>query len=136
MRWPKQNDRGNGMRKSRIGNIVLVTALACGLMLSGAARAQEKLTVWWVKGFYKSEDDALFAAIKKYEDKTGVKVDLSQYAVQERRRPEPGLLAAQARELVHVGAVQQGGKATQLIGFGADAARLGAEIIGCRHRAA
>jgi multiple sugar transport system substrate-binding protein len=57
--------------------------VACGLMLSGAASAQEKLTVWWVKGFYKSEDDALFAAIKKYEDKTGAKVDLSQYAVQD-----------------------------------------------------
>jgi len=71
------------MKKSRMGNIVLVTAAACGLMLSGAASAQEKLTVWWVKGFYKSEDDALFAAIKKYEDKTGVKVDLSQYAVQD-----------------------------------------------------
>jgi len=71
------------MKKSRISNIVLVTVAACGLMLSGAASAQEKLTVWWVKGFYKSEDDALFAAIKKYEDKTGVKVDLSQYAVQD-----------------------------------------------------
>ena len=71
------------MKKTRIGNIILVTATACGLMLSGAASAQEKLTVWWVKGFYKSEDDALFAAIKKYEDKTGVKVDLSQYAVQD-----------------------------------------------------
>ncbi|MCC6469251.1 MAG: carbohydrate ABC transporter substrate-binding protein, partial [Alphaproteobacteria bacterium] len=41
------------------------------------------LTVWWVKGFYKSEDDALFAAIKKFEDKTKVKVDLSQYPVQD-----------------------------------------------------
>src|SRR5215813_10964176 len=78
----KQNDRGDDMKKS-IRNIVLVSAAACGLMLSGAASAQEKLTVWWVKGFYKSEDDALFAAIKKYEDKTGVKVDLSQYAVQD-----------------------------------------------------
>ena len=27
------------------------------------------LTVWWVKGFYKAEDDALFAAIKKFEAK-------------------------------------------------------------------
>ena len=42
-----------------------------------------KLTVWWVKGFYKSEDDALFEAIRKFEAKTGVKVDLSQYAVQD-----------------------------------------------------
>ncbi|MFO1150017.1 MAG: ABC transporter substrate-binding protein [Alsobacter sp.] len=47
------------------------------------AMAQEKLTVWWVKGFYKAEDDALFATIKKYEDKTGVKVELSQYAIQD-----------------------------------------------------
>jgi multiple sugar transport system substrate-binding protein len=42
--------------------------------------AQEKLTVWWVKGFYKAEDDALFAAIKKFEEKhKDVKVELSQY---------------------------------------------------------
>ena len=59
----------------------ILIAAACVIVFSGAATAQEKLTVWWVKGFYKSEDAALFAAIKKYEDKTGVKVDLSQYAV-------------------------------------------------------
>ena len=47
------------------------------------AAAQEKLTVWWVKGFYKSEDDALFEAIKKFEAKTGVKVELSQYPLQD-----------------------------------------------------
>ncbi|MEN3385859.1 MAG: multiple sugar transport system substrate-binding protein, partial [Hyphomicrobiales bacterium] len=56
---------------------------ACALMAAGPARAQEKLTVWWVKGFYKSEDDALNEAIKKFEAKTGVKVELSQYAVQD-----------------------------------------------------
>ena len=55
----------------------------CGLACAGQALAQEKLTVWWVKGFYKSEDDALFEAIKKFEDKTGVKVELSQYPVQD-----------------------------------------------------
>ena len=33
------------------------------------AQAQEKLTVWWGKGFYKAEDDALYAAIKKFEAK-------------------------------------------------------------------
>ena len=71
------------MKKWRIRNIVLVTAAACGLMLSGAASAQGKLTVWWVKGLLQERSDALFAAIKKYEDKTGVKVDLSQYAVQD-----------------------------------------------------
>ena len=54
-------------------------------MLAAAApvAAQEKLTVWWAKGFYKSEDDALYEAIKKYEAKTGVKIELSQYAPQD-----------------------------------------------------
>ncbi|HXI57267.1 MAG TPA: ABC transporter substrate-binding protein [Polyangia bacterium] len=45
------------------------------------AAAEDKLTVWWVKGFYKAEDEALFSAIKKFEEKTGVKVELSQYPV-------------------------------------------------------
>jgi multiple sugar transport system substrate-binding protein len=51
--------------------------------IAGQAVAQETLTVWWAKGFYKSEDDALLAAIKKFEDKTKVKVELSQYPVQD-----------------------------------------------------
>src|SRR2546428_288963 len=37
----------------------------CAIAFGGQALAQETLTVWWVKGFYKSEDDALFAAIKQ-----------------------------------------------------------------------
>ena len=67
----------------------MFTRIAAALVAAGAlaaampVAAQEKLTVWWVKGFYKSEDDALFEAIKKYEAKTGVKVELSQYAVQD-----------------------------------------------------
>src|SRR6516225_9970785 len=60
-----------------------VVAAAILLSSGGQALAQEKLTVWWVKGFYKSEDDALLEAVKKFEQKTGVKVDLSQYAVQD-----------------------------------------------------
>ncbi|HUH94169.1 MAG TPA: ABC transporter substrate-binding protein [Casimicrobiaceae bacterium] len=55
----------------------------CTIAFAGQSLAQETLTVWWVKGFYKSEDDALFAAIKKFEDKTHVKVELSQYPVQD-----------------------------------------------------
>jgi multiple sugar transport system substrate-binding protein len=47
------------------------------------ASAQEKLEVWWVKGFYKAEDDALFEAVRKFEARTGVKVELSQYAIQD-----------------------------------------------------
>ena len=64
----------------KLGAVVLAGGL---LGMAGEASAQEKLTVWWVKGFYKSEDDALFEAIKKFEAKSGVKVDLSQYPVQD-----------------------------------------------------
>ena len=56
---------------------------AIGVAAAGQASAQEVLNVWWVKGFYKSEDDALFEAIKKFEEKTGIKVELSQYAIQD-----------------------------------------------------
>ena len=63
---------------------ILAGAAALAIAFSAVPGfAQEKLTVWWVKGFYKSEDEALFAAIKKFEAKTGVKIDLSQYAVQD-----------------------------------------------------
>ena len=55
----------------------------CALTFAGHALAQETLNVWWNRGFYKSEDDALLAAIKKFEDKTKVKVELSQYPVQD-----------------------------------------------------
>ena len=58
---------------SRIGTALFA---AGALAFAGQAVAQEKLNVWWVKGFYKSEDDALFEAIKKFEAKTGVKVEL------------------------------------------------------------
>jgi multiple sugar transport system substrate-binding protein len=64
--------------------VVSATLLAAGLVAGGAASAQEKLTVGWVKGFYKAEDDALFAAIKKYETKyKNVKIELSQYPIQD-----------------------------------------------------
>ncbi|MGZ5893415.1 MAG: ABC transporter substrate-binding protein [Caldimonas sp.] len=67
------------MRKTIAGVIA-----ACALAFAGQALAQEKLTVWWVKGFYKSEDDALFAAIKKFEAKhPKIKIELSQYAIQD-----------------------------------------------------
>lgn len=64
----------------------VVSAMAGAAMASMAvpAMAQDKLTVWWVKGFYKAEDDALFAAIKKFEERNkGVKIELSQYPIQD-----------------------------------------------------
>ena len=59
--------------------------VAAGLVIAvGPAFAQEKLTVWWVKGFYKAEDDALFAAIRKFEEKNkNIKIDLSLYPIQD-----------------------------------------------------
>lgn len=70
------------MQLKKIG---LACALVAAGMLSAApALAQEKITVWWGKGFYKAEDDALFAAIKKFEAKyPKYKIDLSLYAPQE-----------------------------------------------------
>src|SRR5256714_11428255 len=65
---------------SRFAGAVVAASLAA---FTGHALAQDKLTVWWVKGFYKSEDDALFEAIRKFEQKTGVKIELSQYPVQD-----------------------------------------------------
>src|SRR5246127_3238168 len=52
--------------------------------ISAPAFAQQKtITVWFAKGFYRSEDDALIETIKKFEAKTGIKVELSQYAIQD-----------------------------------------------------
>ena len=73
------------MKPSWIRTLALTVTAAIGLLYVAApAIAQDKkITVWWVKGFYKSEDDALNEAIKKFEAKTGIKVELSQYAVQD-----------------------------------------------------
>jgi len=54
--------------------------VAFGVMAGSPAYAQEKITVWWEKGFYKAEDDAIFAVVKKFEEKFKIKVDLSLYA--------------------------------------------------------
>lgn len=63
----------------------VVAALAAGFAVLSAAPAfaQQSITVWFSKGFYRSEDEALWAAIKKFEAKTGIKVELSQYAIQD-----------------------------------------------------
>jgi multiple sugar transport system substrate-binding protein len=62
-----------------------IAIAALGLLYATApAMAQQKtITVWFGKGFYKSEDDALLEVIKKFEAKTGIKVELSQYAIQD-----------------------------------------------------
>lgn len=68
----------------KLKTLAIASLAAAGLLAGAQASAQEKLTVWWVKGFYKAEDDALFAAIKKYEAKNkNVKIELSQYPIQD-----------------------------------------------------
>jgi multiple sugar transport system substrate-binding protein len=72
-----------------------VAAAALAITLPAApSYAQGKLTVWWTKGFSKSEDDALYAAIKKYEQKSGVKVELLQLAVQDMNAKSVAALGA------------------------------------------
>ena len=66
-----------------MNKLVAGIVAGCAIAFAGQTLAQETLTIWWAKGFYKSEDDALLAAIKKFEDKTKVKVELSQYPVQD-----------------------------------------------------
>ncbi len=64
--------------------LATATAIGTALLIHAPAFAQEKLTVWWGKGFYKAEDDALYAAIKKFEAKyPKLKIELSLYAPQE-----------------------------------------------------
>jgi hypothetical protein len=70
--------RENDVRPQAIRALSFVLA-AVGLITAAApVRAEDKITVWWGKGFYKSEDDALLAAIKKFEANTGIKVELSR----------------------------------------------------------
>jgi multiple sugar transport system substrate-binding protein len=66
-----------------MNKLVAGVVAGCALAFASQVLAQEVLTIWWTKGFYRSEDEALFAAIKKFEEKTKVKVELSQYPVQD-----------------------------------------------------
>src|SRR5262249_18694805 len=61
----------------RVGAALVASA---ALAFAGAAAAQQTLTVWFTKAFYPAEDQALQDVIKKFEAKTGVKVDLSLYS--------------------------------------------------------
>jgi multiple sugar transport system substrate-binding protein len=64
--------------------VLSAALLATGVVMTGAAFAQEKITVWWAKGYYPQEDKALTDAIAKFEAKNPkYKIDLSLYAPQE-----------------------------------------------------
>lgn len=67
----------------RYSKIAAALAGAGLVAMTSAVMAQEKLVVWFTKGFYPAEDKALDDMVAKFEKKTGVKVELSRYAVQE-----------------------------------------------------
>jgi len=77
------NGREPQTEETAMKRFVTSVVASCLAAFAGHALAQEKLTVWWGKGFYKAEDEALFDAIRKFEQKTGVKIELSQYPPQD-----------------------------------------------------
>ena len=72
--------------------ILAASLLAMGAVTTSTAFAQEKITIWWAKGYYPQEDQGMYDAIKKFEAKNPkYKIDLSLYAPQE---TVPKLVAA------------------------------------------
>jgi multiple sugar transport system substrate-binding protein len=66
--------------KRLLGAAVAVTL---AISFAGLARAQEKLVVWWNKGFYEAEDRAIQGAIAKWEQQSGTKVELSLFSLED-----------------------------------------------------
>jgi multiple sugar transport system substrate-binding protein len=62
---------------------LLFGATAMAGLAAGPALAQETLTVWANKGFYKAEDDALLAVVDKFQKATGVKIELSLTSIED-----------------------------------------------------
>ena len=58
-----------------IRKLLAAAALAAFAM---PALAQETLVVYWTKGFYPQEDKALDDMVAKFQQKTGVKIELSR----------------------------------------------------------
>lgn len=71
------------MRRNVLKRTLLLGAAALFTASSMPAWSAESLTVWWVKGFYRSEDEALYRAIDAFEKNNDVKIELSQYAIQD-----------------------------------------------------
>jgi len=67
----------------QVRHALATLGVSISLAFASGAAAQEKLNVWFTKGFYPAEDKALDDMVAKFEKKTGVKVELSRYAVQE-----------------------------------------------------
>ena len=67
----------------RIKLLMVVALIAFGSSTNRVAHAEEKLVVWFNKGFYPAEDASVDTAVKKFEAKTGVKVEFARYPTPE-----------------------------------------------------
>jgi multiple sugar transport system substrate-binding protein len=67
-----------------ISRLLLAGAVAVSaFQAAGPAQAQQKLTIWWTKGFYESEDKALRDVVDRFQKKTGTQVELSLFATED-----------------------------------------------------
>jgi multiple sugar transport system substrate-binding protein len=67
------------MKRSR--RLLTCLGMIAGAYLAvGAVAKAETITIWWNKGYFPAEDAALQTMIKKWEDQTGNKVNLSFYS--------------------------------------------------------
>ncbi|CAM3651516.1 ABC transporter substrate-binding protein [Polaromonas hydrogenivorans] len=58
-------------------------ALASMTLASQAAQAEESISVWMTKGFYRAEDEALLAVADRFYKKSGIKVELSLFSTED-----------------------------------------------------
>src|SRR5690348_5613201 len=67
-----------------ISRLLLAGAIGvCAVQTAGPAAAQQKLSIWWTKGFYEAEDKALRDVIDRFQKKTGTQVELSLFATED-----------------------------------------------------
>src|SRR4051812_7026762 len=80
----RRSDGRSAMMAMRLKRIYAagVAGALLGLFALPCA-AQERLVLWFNKGFYPAEDRALQVIIDRFEKKSKVKVDLSLFALQE-----------------------------------------------------
>src|SRR5215213_1232413 len=62
---------------------VRAVLLAAALMLAPPAARAADLTVWWTKGFYPEEDDAIRRVVADFERETGTVVELDLFPLDE-----------------------------------------------------
>jgi multiple sugar transport system substrate-binding protein len=70
------------LRRRQVLSAAAATAGAAAFGAPAIAQ-QQTLTVFFTRGFYAAEDAALDVAVQRFERATGIKVDLSRYAVQD-----------------------------------------------------